>query len=186
MSISKIKYPRKLGSEPYVIYHVIAFVPSLDFIQMPTFVLFKKGEKVSDLVGARPQDLQVCQSMIFNPLCAELSLCSDPGSKSTYPMNNCNLCWHSGANRYLNFDSSYHACNRFSIDAREQAWTVQLIIFCSPGRLIRRKIWMNDVRNFQSISWYSVHVGKRPRQRSDAYAFVVSVPLGASSSYICG
>ncbi|KIK00191.1 hypothetical protein K443DRAFT_679368 [Laccaria amethystina LaAM-08-1] len=25
---------------------------------MPTFVLFKKGEKVSDLVGARPQDLQ--------------------------------------------------------------------------------------------------------------------------------
>ena len=47
--------------------HVIVFIPSLDFIQMPTFVLFKKGEKVSDLVGARPQDLQVCQFMIFNP-----------------------------------------------------------------------------------------------------------------------
>ena len=72
--------------------HVIVFVPSLDFIQMPTFALFKKGEKVSDLVGARPQDLQVCQFMIFNPLCAELSLCSDPRSKGTYHVNNRNLC----------------------------------------------------------------------------------------------
>ncbi|KIJ93097.1 hypothetical protein K443DRAFT_684788 [Laccaria amethystina LaAM-08-1] len=26
---------------------------------MPTFILFKKGQKVSDLVGARPQELQL-------------------------------------------------------------------------------------------------------------------------------
>ena len=29
-------------------------------IQMPTFILFKNGEKVKELVGANPAGLQVC------------------------------------------------------------------------------------------------------------------------------
>lgn len=37
------------------------FILSLTLnIQMPTFALFKKGEKLSDVVGAHPQELQVC------------------------------------------------------------------------------------------------------------------------------
>jgi len=31
----------------------------VDSLQMPTFIIFKNGEKVGELVGANPQGLQV-------------------------------------------------------------------------------------------------------------------------------
>ena len=58
-------YPRKSASVPYV-----APCPSgrrgtvLTVFQMPTFIVFKDGNKVNELVGANPQGLQVCTSIM--------------------------------------------------------------------------------------------------------------------------
>jgi hypothetical protein len=54
---------KRLASAPYVYPSRLPFVDDREsclFFQMPTFVVFKGGEKLQEIVGANPGKLQVC------------------------------------------------------------------------------------------------------------------------------